>query len=87
MHRLANGRAVNLPSFLVKPGDAVGVKGKSQEQLRIKEALALAQDQDSVPSWCELDASKFSGVFKALPDRSDLSSAINENLIVEVYSK
>lgn len=82
-----NGRSVNLPSYLVQPGDVVSIKERSQEQLRIKEALALAQDQDSVPSWCELDAGKFSGLFKALPDRSDLSSAINENLIVELYSK
>lgn len=82
-----NERKVNLPSCQVKPGDTVMIIAKAQDQLRVKEAVTLAQELDQVPSWCELDAAKFSGVFKSLPDRSDLSSDINENLIVELYSK
>jgi small subunit ribosomal protein S4 len=55
--------------------------------LNVQEALNLAQQMDLVPSWCEVDSNKFSGVFKAIPDRADLPSDINEALIVELYSK
>jgi small subunit ribosomal protein S4 len=84
---LVNGKSVNLPSFSVKAGDEVSITERSKVQLRIKEALTLAQEMDLAPSWCSVDMEKMAGVFKALPERSDLSSDINENLIVELYSK
>ncbi len=82
-----NGRIVNLPSYQVKVGDVVALADRAKDQLRVKEALTLSQEMDLAPSWVELDSAKSQGVFKQLPDRSDLSADINENLIVELYSK
>ena len=84
---LVNGKSVNLPSFQIKAGDSVGLTEKAQKHLNVQEALNLSQQMDLVPSWCEVDAKKFAGVFKAVPDRADLPSDINEALIVELYSK
>ncbi|PPC74356.1 30S ribosomal protein S4 [Pokkaliibacter plantistimulans] len=81
-----NGKAVNIPSYQVVPGDVVAVREKSKSQLRIKSALDLAAQRAPV-QWVEVDANKMEGVFKTLPERSDLPSDINENLIVELYSK
>ncbi|MDO5686928.1 MAG: 30S ribosomal protein S4 [Neisseria sp.] len=83
---LVNGQSVNIPSYQVKPGDVVSVREKSKKQVRIQEALALAA-QIGMPSWVEVDASKMEGVYKNMPDRSELSSDINEHLVVEFYSK
>lgn len=82
-----NGRKVNLPSYQVKPGELISLTERAREQLRVKEAVQLAQERDSVPSWIEVDHAKASGFLKALPERSDLPADINENLIVELYSK
>ncbi|GMU43433.1 MAG: 30S ribosomal protein S4 [Xanthomonadales bacterium] len=82
-----NGRIVNLPSYQVKVGDVVALADRAKDQLRVKEALTLSQEMDLAPGWLELDSAKSQGVFKQLPDRSDLSADINENLIVELYSK
>jgi small subunit ribosomal protein S4 len=82
-----NGRIVNLPSYQVKVGDVVSLADKAKEQLRVKEALTLSQEMDLAPTWLEVDSAKAQGVFKQVPDRSDLSAEINENLIVELYSK
>ncbi|HJU39921.1 MAG TPA: 30S ribosomal protein S4 [Tahibacter sp.] len=82
-----NGKKVNLPSFQVKAGDQIAIVEKSRAQLRIQEALTLSQEMDLAPSWVEVDAKKFSGMFKSVPERSDLPSDINEALIVELYSK
>ena len=82
-----NGKAVNLPSYQVRPGDAIALTERAQRQLRVNEALTVAQEMDRSPSWVEVDSKKFAGVFKALPERSDLPSDINEALIVELYSK
>jgi small subunit ribosomal protein S4 len=82
-----NGKLVNLPSYQVKIGDVVAIADRAKEQLRIKEALTLSQEMDLAPGWLEVDAAKAQGIFKQLPDRSDLSADINENLIVELYSK
>ena len=82
-----NGRVVNLPSYQVKVGDVVAMADRAKDQLRVKEALTLSQEMDLSPGWLEIDAAKAQGVFKQLPDRSDLSADINENLIVELYSK
>ena len=84
---LVNGKTVNLPSFQVKAGDNIQLSEKAQKHLNVTEALNLAQQMDLTPGWCEVDAKKFSGVFKAVPDRADLPSDINEALIVELYSK
>ncbi|MCK5894199.1 MAG: 30S ribosomal protein S4 [Endozoicomonadaceae bacterium] len=81
-----NGRAVNIPSYKIKTGDVVAIREKSQNQLRIGAALDLAS-QRGFPMWVEVDAKKKEGIFKVMPDRSDLSAEINENLIVELYSK
>ncbi len=84
---VVNGRVVNIPSFQVSPDDIVGVREKAQKQLRVKEAITLSQELDLVPHWIEVDGDKMEGKLKALPDRADLPPEINENLIVELYSK
>lgn len=81
-----NGKTVNIASYLVAPGDVVAVREKSKNQLRVNSALELAAQRGQV-EWIEVDAAKKEGVFKSLPSRSDLSADINENLIVELYSK
>ena len=83
---LVNGKKANIPSMILKAGDVVSIKEKSQKQLRIQNALELAK-QKQVLSWFELNASAFEGIIKSSPDRSELSSEINEQLIVELYSK
>ena len=82
-----NGKPVNLPSYSVKPGDAIALSEKAQKQLRVQESLTVSAQMDLSPSWIEVDAKKFAGVFKAVPDRADLPTDINEALIVELYSK
>ena len=67
--------------------DVVAVREKAKNQLRIKEAVTLSDEMNLVPAWVEVDSSKLEGVFKAYPDRDELSPDINENLIVELYSK
>ena len=83
---MVNGKTVNIPSYKVVPGDVVAIREKSQNQLRINAALELAA-QRGLASWVEVDAKKKEGTFKVLPERSDLAADINENLIVELYSK
>ena len=82
-----NGKPVNLPSYQVKAGDAIALAEKAQKQLRVQESLTVSSQMDLSPSWIEVDAKKFAGVFKAVPDRADLPTDINEALIVELYSK
>jgi small subunit ribosomal protein S4 len=82
-----NGETVNIPSYRVKPEDVVAIREKARNQLRVKEAVTLSQEMNLVPAWIEVDPSKLEGVFKAYPDRQELSADINENLIVELYSK
>jgi len=81
-----NGRTVNIPSYQVKPGDVVAVREKSKNQLRIAQALELAASRAQV-AWVDVDSTNKSGTFKSMPERSELSSDINESLIVELYSK
>ena len=83
---MVNGRVVNIPSYQVKPSDVIAIREKSKEQARIKAALELASQREK-PVWVEVDEKKMEGVFKAAPERTDLPSDINENLIVELYSK
>lgn len=84
---MVNGKPVNIPSFRVKPEDVVAVRDKAKDQLRVKEAAALSQEMDLIPAWVDVDSKKLEGTFKAYPDRDELSPGINENLIVELYSK
>lgn len=81
-----NGQTVNIPSFQVSPGDVVAVREKAKNQLRITSAMELAE-QRGLASWIEVDTNKKEGVFKSVPERMDLPSDLNENLIVELYSK
>jgi small subunit ribosomal protein S4 len=84
---LVNGQGVNIPSYQIKPEDVVAIREKAKSQLRLKEAVTLSQEMDLVPGWVDVDAKKMEGVFKAYPDRDELSADINESLIVELYSK
>ena len=83
---VVNGQVVNIPSFKVRPEDVVSVREKAKKQARIAAALELAEQREK-PVWVEVDNSKLEGQFKRLPDRADLSAEINEQLIVELYSK
>jgi len=83
---LVNDNVVNIASYQVQAGDIVSIREKSKTQLRIKSAVELAANRSPV-EWVEVDSGKLSGTFKALPERSDLPADINENLIVELYSK
>ncbi len=83
---LVNEQMVNIPSFQVKPGDKVEVREKSRSQIRIGAAIELAQQRGAV-EWVDVNEKQFSGVFKAYPERSELPSEFNEQLIVELYSK
>jgi len=82
-----NGSIVNIPSYQVQAGDEIEVREKAKSQLRIKDALDLASDYREACEWLEVDSKTLKGVFKSVPDRTDLSAEINENLIVELYSK
>ena len=84
---LVNGKSVNLPSYQVKSGDVISLTERASRQLSVQEALTISAQMDLVPAWIDVDAKKFSGVFKSVPERSDLPSDINEALIVELYSK
>jgi small subunit ribosomal protein S4 len=83
---VVNGKVVNIPSFNVKAEDVVAVREKAKKQARIVAALELA-DQREKPTWLEVDNTKMEGTFKRVPERTDLSAEINEQLIVELYSK
>ena len=81
-----NGSTVNVPSYQVKAGDVISVREKSKNQLRIQSAMSIAA-QRGISDWIEVTPGKLEGHFKREPDRGDLSSEINESLIVELYSK
>ncbi|MBP9033168.1 MAG: 30S ribosomal protein S4 [Pseudomonadales bacterium] len=83
---LVNGKKLNIPSYQVKAGDVISVRERAKSQLRIQSAMSLAA-QRGATEWIEVDANKLEGTFKRVPDRIDLSPEINENLIVELYSK
>lgn len=85
-HFTVNGRRVDIPSCLVKPGDVVAVGEKYRDLLPIKEAL-IQSERFEVPGWLEVDIEKLSGNVLANPSREQISGDINEQLIVELYSK
>ena len=83
---LVNGKAVNIPSYQVQPADVIAIREKSRKQLRIQDALNVAE-QYGFPEWVEVNSKKMEGTFKSIPERSDLPQEINEQLVVELYSK
>ncbi|RPH67338.1 MAG: 30S ribosomal protein S4 [Burkholderiales bacterium] len=83
---MVNGEAVNIPSLMIRPSDVVALREKARKQARVQDALNLAE-QSGFPSWVSVDKNKLEGVFKNMPDRSDLAGDVNESLIVELYSR
>ncbi len=83
---VVNGVASNIPSMQVKAGDVITIREKSKKQVRIAEALSLAE-QVGLPIWVSVDSKKLEGTFKSVPERSDIAGDINESLIVELYSR
>jgi small subunit ribosomal protein S4 len=83
---VVNGSVVNIPSYQIKPNDIVSVREKAKNQARIQGAIGLAQQRTEV-TWVEVDTKKLEGTFKSLPERGDLPADINEQLVVELYSK
>ena len=81
-----NGSVVNIPSYQIQPGDEIQVRDRKKGQLRIDSALKIAANREEC-DWIEVDEPNLKGVYKSVPDRTDLSTEINENLIVELYSK
>lgn len=81
-----NGSKVNIPSYQVKAADAINVRESSKNQARLQASMEFAQ-QRGISEWLDVDAKKFAGVYKNVPDRSDLPADINEQLVVELYSK
>jgi small subunit ribosomal protein S4 len=85
-HFLVNQAKVNIPSYLVKPGDVIQLREKSKKVVRILEALEGVARR-GVPQWLELDKEQLKGSVKASPTREDITIPIQEKLIVELYSK
>ncbi|MDP5206005.1 30S ribosomal protein S4 [Alishewanella sp. SMS9] len=83
---MINGQVLNIPSYKVLPEQVISVREKAKKQARIGAALEVAAQREK-PTWIEVDNTKLEGVFKRTPERSDLSADINEQLIVELYSK
>lgn len=83
---MVNGKKTNIPSYQVRPGDVIAVSERARKQLRVQASVDIAQ-QRAIPDWLDVDAKKFEGIFKARPERTDLPAEINENLVVELYSK
>ncbi len=81
-----NGKVVNIPSAQLKAGDGITIREKAKKQLRIQSALEIA-GQVGMPEWVNVDTKKMAGVLTSLPDREDILPDINENLVVELYSK
>ena len=83
---IVNGRCVNIPSYQVRLSDVVSIRDRARKQQRIQDSLALAE-QYGFPGWVEVDVEKMEGILKSLPDREDLPPDVNEQLVVELYSK
>ncbi|MBX7228828.1 MAG: 30S ribosomal protein S4 [Burkholderiaceae bacterium] len=83
---VVNGQTVNIPSYSVKAGDIVAIREKSKKQTRVTDSLQLVQ-QTGFPSWVSVDTTKMEGIFKQVPDRTDVAQDINESMIVELYSR
>lgn len=85
-HVLVNGKKVNIPSFLVKPGDVIAIREKSKNKGRIQGALEFVERR-GIPDWLELDKEKMQGTVKTMPNREEITLPIQEQMIVEFYSR
>ena len=83
---LVNGQKVNIPSYKINPGDEVSLTEGAQAQNRVQQAIEIAKNREEC-DWVDVKVSSYSGTFKNLPERSSLDTDINENLIIELYSK
>jgi small subunit ribosomal protein S4 len=83
---MVNGKRLNVPSALLGAGDVVSIAERAKAQLRIVDALQLAE-KVGFPAWVEVDPKKMTGTFKGAPERTDFGQDINESLVVELYSK
>ncbi len=83
---MVNGNVVNIASYQVMNGDVIAVRDKAKKQVRIVEALSLAE-QIGMPSWVTVDSKNMQGTFNSVPDRTDIAHDVNESLIVELYSR
>ena len=83
---LVNGKRVNIPSYLVRPGDMVEVAQGAKEHLRVKAACEAAESR-GFPEWIAVDVKEGKGTYKAMPQRSELPATLNEGLVIELYSK
>ena len=83
---LVNGKTVNIPSYQVQPADVISVRDKSRKQVRIQDSLTIAE-QFGFPEWVDVNPKKMEGVFKSVPERAELPPDLNEQLVVELYSK
>lgn len=83
---LVNGQPVNIPSYQVRPQDVISIREKAKKQSRIQDSISVSAEY-GIPEWVDVDGKKMEGIFKNVPDRSDISMDINENLVVELYSK
>jgi small subunit ribosomal protein S4 len=83
---LVNGKAVDIPSYRVNANDVVSIRERARKQTRVQDALAINANLGFV-DWVDVDVDKMQGIFKRIPERSDLPADINESLVVELYSK
>ncbi len=83
---LVNGKGVNIPSYQLSPSDVICIREKSKKQVRIQDSLAIAE-QLTFPEWLDVNIKAMEGTFKSIPERSELPAEINEQLVVELYSK
>jgi small subunit ribosomal protein S4 len=83
---MVNGKTVNIPSYQVKPSDTIAIGEKSRKQVRIQDSLTIIE-QVGFPEWVDVNPKKMEGIFKSVPERSELPPDINEQLVVELYSK
>jgi small subunit ribosomal protein S4 len=85
-HFFVNGKKVNIPSYLLRPGDTVSVPEANRQVQMINEAME-AMPRRGLPAWLDLDRAKYEGTFKTLPNREEMNLPVQEQLVVEFYSK
>ena len=83
---LVNDKKVNIPSYQLNPGDTISLSDKAQAQSRVQQSLEIAKNREEC-DWVDVNEGLFSGIYKAIPERASLDTDINENLIIELYSK
>jgi len=83
---LVNDKKVNIPSYQLNPGDTISLSDKAQAQSRVQQSLEIAKNREEC-DWVDVNEGLFSGIYKAIPERDSLDTDINENLIIELYSK